>query len=149
MGGGSKACLEEGRAGGHYTAMQSYSTLPTTTTLSSLFGHTVLLQYLHLVFDFSCNIRVYEPYLIILNLGRGPKPIMVFVCLWFMCDAAVFRTTSLQNVSDTGYCQMYRLLLFCCFCFVVVFIGVLLKLFSTALHFYLWSVYCGRCGFVG
>lgn len=101
----------------------SVKTLHCDAKLIPLFRHTVLLCICICVW-FSCNIRVYEPYPIIYNLRPRPKPIMVFLC-WFMCDAAVFRTTSLQKSQTLDIVKCTGFYCFAGFCFHRSFIKVI------------------------
>lgn len=104
-----------------------------------LFQHMVLYQHLRLFgifLFFLCNIPVYEPYLIIWNIGPGPKPVMVLpagLCVMQLHFALpAFRSLRHWILSNV---QAFNVLL------VSVFIGVLLNLFSTVLHFCLWSFF--------
>lgn len=85
---------------------------------------------------FLCNIPVYEPYLIIWNISPGPKPVMVLpagLCVMQLHFALpAFRSLRHWILSNV---QAFNVLL------VSVFIGVLLNLFSTVLHFCLWSFF--------
>jgi len=73
-------------------------------------------QHPHLCFDFSCNIRVYEPYPVVQNDNGGVRV------------AAGLRTAGLQRVKKSQTLDIVKCTGFYCFAgFCFVFIGVFIK----------------------